>query len=322
MKALQVTAFDGPSAAHLADVPVPERPARCALVRVRAAGINYADVAQSRGLYLGGPEPPYIAGMEAAGEVLESEPGSGFAPGARVMAMGRGAFAETMVAPVKALLPLPDAWSFEQGAAFPVQWLTAHGCLRTCGRLVKGESVLVHAAAGGVGIAAVRLAKHFGARVFATASSPEKLEVARANGADELIDYSQEDFAEEVHRRTDGRGVDLILEMVGGETFEKNLRAIVPFGRIVVFGSASSQAASIDNVRLIFRPVEVIGYHLAVMSEKRPDLLMAQMAEVIPLVQSGVITPDRPTVYPLAQGAHALTELQSRRTTGKLVLVP
>src|SRR5690606_16606171 len=164
------------------------------LVKVAAAGINYADVMQARGLYAGGPKPPYIAGVEAAGVVVSAPEDSGLKPGDQVMGYGANAFAEYIAWPAGNLLPLPDGWTLEQGAAFPVQWLTAYSCLRTVGRLVEGESVLIHAAAGGVGVAATRLAKHLGARVFATASTAEKLEIAKANGADELINYADQDF--------------------------------------------------------------------------------------------------------------------------------
>src|SRR5262249_2057142 len=151
----------------------------------------------TRGLYVGGPRPPYLAGLEACGEVVASGDGESnhpFPVGTHVMGFGPGAFAEYVSWPVRGLLPLPKGWTDAPGAAFPIQWLPAHGCLRICGRLKAGETVLIHAAAGGVGTAAVRLAKHFGARVFATASTDEKLQVARQHGADELINYRTDDF--------------------------------------------------------------------------------------------------------------------------------
>jgi NADPH2:quinone reductase len=322
MRVIRVEALQGPEAAKLADSPTPEPRAGEALVRVRAAGLNYADIMQTHGLYVGGPKPPYVAGIEAAGEVVSVGQGVSLAVGARVMGFGGGAFAEFVSWPAATLMPVPASWSFEQAAAFPVQWLTAHGCLRACGRLQAGESVLVHAAAGGVGTAAVRLAKHYGARVIATASSPAKLEVARQHGADELIDYTKQDFVAEVKRLTNGRGVDLILEMVGGKTFDQNFEAVVPFGRIVVFGSASAQDASVTNISLIFRPVEVMGYHLAVLATKRSDLFQRDLAELLPLIASGVAVPEQPTAYPLERCAEALAALAGRGTTGKLVLTP
>jgi NADPH2:quinone reductase len=168
----------------------------------------------------------------------------------------------------------------------------------------------------------VRLAKHYGARVIATASSPAKLRIAREHGADELIDYTKQDFVAEVKRLTSGRGVDLILEMVGGRTFDKNFEAVVPFGRIVVFGSAGAEEAAVTNTSLIFRPVEVIGYHIAKMAAHRPDLFQRDLAEVLPLIEAGVVNPQEPTAYSFERAAQALDDLAARKTTGKLVLTP
>lgn len=324
MRVLEVASLQGPAGVRVADRPVPVPPPGHALVRVRAAGLNFADTMMARARYLGGPKPPYVAGLEACGEIVALGDSAGpqpFAIGARVMGYGAGAFAEYVSWPARALLPLPSGWSETQGAAFPVQWLTAHGCLRICGRLEAGETVLVHAAAGGVGRAAIRLAKHFGARVIATASTADKLEIARRHGADDLINYQQEDFVAAVKRLTGGRGVDLVLEMVGGDTFAKNIAAVVPYGRIVVFGVASAQPASVSNAQLVFNPVELIGYHLLVMAQRRSDLYARQMAEISELIASGVATPEEPRTYPLADGARAFDDLESRRSVGKLVLV-
>ncbi len=322
MQAVVAESLSGVSDLRIGKQPVPEPKPGQVLVRVKAAGINYADVMQARGLYAGGPKPPYIAGVEAAGEVVETTEGSSLKVGDQVMGYGVSAFAEYIAWPAGNLLPLPDGWTMEQGAAFPVQWLTAYGCLKTVGRLQEGDSVLIHAAAGGVGLAATKLAKHLGAKVFATASSQEKLELAKAHGADELINYSTQDFVAEVKARTEGQGVDLVLEMVGGETFERNFRAVKPYGRIVVFGSATAKQAVIDNTTLIFKPVEVIGYHLAVMAQKRPDLMMPCLGEVMQLVRKGIINPEPPTTFPLADAVRALSDLEARKTTGKLVLIP
>jgi NADPH2:quinone reductase len=200
--------------------------------------------------------------------------------------------------------------------------MTAFAALRTFGRLAEGESVLIHAAAGGVGQAAVRLAKHFGARVFATASTGEKLNIARRLGADELINYAEQDFVAEVKARTGGRGVDPILESVGGETFVKNFAASVPFGRIVVYG-VSAGRATVDNVSLLFHhPVHLIGLNMAILGMQRPDLFPQLIAEFMPLLTTGVVHPEEPTTFPLADGPRVLADLEQRKTVGKLVLVP
>lgn len=322
MRVLEIPSSGGPRVATVAERPVPRPGPGQVLLAVEAAGMNFADVMQSRGLYAGGPKPPYIAGLEACGRVVACGDGVDLPIGSRWIGAGGQAFAEYVSWPAKYLLPMPQGWSSGQGAAFFVVWLTAHGCLRTIGRLSPGESVLIHAAAGGVGTAAVRIAKEFGARVFATASSDAKLEVARQLGADVLIDYTKDDFVEVVKRETNGRGVDLILEMVGGETFTKNFSAIVPFGRIVVYGAASTKSATVRNVDLIFKPVEVLGYHVMVLMSKRPDLFAAEMEEVRSLIEGGVMVPDEPETVSLADAPRAMIELEERKTTGKIVVVP
>lgn len=322
MQALEVTALNGPESMAITERPVPAAGPGQALIRVAAAGVNFADVMQTHGTYVGGPEPPYVPGIEAAGTVVAVGEEVSLPVGTRVIGAGSRAFAEYVSWPAAGLLPAPESWSDGQAASFFVQWMTAHGCLRTFGRLTEGEVVLVHAAAGGVGTAATRLAKHFGAVVVAAASSDAKLEVARNNGADVLVNTSTSDFVAAVQDHTHGQGADLVLEMVGGETFNRNRKALRPFGRMVVFGAASAEQAQVDNVSLVFEPMELIGYHLGQLATQRPDLLLAGLAEVQQLIADGVIQPDEPTSYPLADGARALSDLASRQTTGKLVLVP
>ncbi|MFO0722968.1 MAG: NADPH:quinone oxidoreductase family protein [Myxococcota bacterium] len=322
MRAVEIPSSGGPRVARIIEVPVPQPKAGEVLVRIAAGGLNFADVMQTRGLYVGGPKPPYIAGFEGAGEVVQVGEGVDLAVGAKVIGTGPGAFAEYAAWRAKELIPLPPRMSFAQGAAFFVQWLTAHGCLRTFGRLVPGETVLIHAGAGGVGSAAIRLAKHFGAQVIATASSDDKLAKMRELGADVVINYQTQDFVEITKQHTQGRGAHLILEMVGGEIFDKNWKALMPFGRMVVYGAASTKAANARNIDLIFKPIEVIGYHLTVLMTKRPDLFQAEMVEVESLLAAGVILPEEPKQYRLADAVQALTDLEERRTTGKLVLVP
>jgi len=324
MRALEVTALEGPQAVRLRDdVPVPQPRAGEVLVRVSAAGLNFADVMQTRGTYVGGPQPPFCPGSEFAGEVLALGEGTvGPLVGTRVMGVGAGACAEYVAAPARMVGPVPDGWSDAQAAAFRVQWLTAHGCLRTVGRLAASETVLIHAVAGGVGLAALHLARHFGATVIGTASTAEKLALAEQRGLEHGINVREQDFVAEVKRLTGGRGADLVLEMVGGETFARNFEAVRPFGRIVVFGAASAEQATVSNVQMIFQPVELIGYHLLVLGRRRPDLLAQEMVEVQQLIQDGVIVPESAREWPLAEGARALAALEARETVGKQVLVP
>lgn len=322
MRAAEVASLSGVGALNIVEKPVPEPKPGQVRFRVKAAGVNFADILQARGQYGGGPKAPFIAGIEAAGEVVATGPDTELAVGDRVMGYGAKSFADYVCWPESNLLPIPEAWSFEQAASFPIVWLSAHGCLRVVGQLEAGDTVLVHAAAGGVGTAAVRLAKHFGARVIATASTDAKLELAKSHGADDLINYEREDFAGRVKELTDGEGADIILESVGGKVFEDNFRAVKPYGRIVVFGVASTRQAMIDNNTLVFKPVHVSGYHLAVMANRRPDLMGPALAEVMQLVEAGAVTPETPKTYSLSDTRKALEDLEARRTTGKLVVVP
>ncbi|MCK6520083.1 NADPH:quinone oxidoreductase family protein [Myxococcota bacterium] len=321
MRAVHVASLTGPDAVSIVERPVPEPGPGEVLVKVGAGGLNYADLMQTMGLYVGGPKAPYWAGFEIAGEVVAAGEGASWPVGARVMGFGQESFAEYSIAHSAALFPTPEGWSDGQAVSFPVQWLTAHGCLRTVGRLKAGETVLIHAVAGGVGLAALRLAKRFGAITIGTASSPEKLAMAAERGLDHGIDYTKVSLVDEVKRITGGKGVDLVLEMVGGETLHQSWDVTRRYGRIVVYGAASGEAAKIDNVRLIFNPVEFIGYHITQLIAGRPDLFAEEMAEVTELLKAGVMTPESPTSWPVDLIQDALRALGERKTTGKQVVV-
>ena len=215
--------------------------------------------------------------------------------------------------------PLPEGWSDAKGAALWTAWYTAAGALKQLGEVQPGEWVLIHAAAGGVGQAATKLAKHFGAKVIATASSPAKLERARAAGADVLVDYTKEDLVAAVEAATDGQGADLILEMVGGETYRKNFEAVRPQGRIVVYGLSSGERASIDNHELVFEyPVKLMGLNMG----KRPEYFAPLFGLMEELIADGVVDPDAPVEHGLEEVAGVLRGLEARTTVGKHVFVP
>ena len=322
MRAVRVMDCSGPSGLRVEEVPVPQPKKGQVLIKVEAAGLNFADVLQSRGTYSGGPVAPYTAGLEAAGRVVAAGEGVHVSVGSRVLGGGQGAFAEYVAWNAQGLTPVPQNWTSSQGASFFVDWFTAHGALRAVGRLKRDEWVLIHASAGGVGSAAVRLAKHFGAKVIATASSEEKLVRSKTNGADVVANSLTEDFVEVAHACTGGLGVDLILEMVGGETFYKNIRALRPFSRMVVYGAASGEVAQFDNMALISRPVELIGYHLSQLSQFRPDLFAAEVREIQDLIQAGVAVPEEPTTYALDDARKAFEAMEARKTIGKVVLIP
>jgi len=307
---------------RVVDVPVPVVGPDEVLVKVGAAGVNFADVMQTRGTYDGGPKPPYVAGFEAAGSVVAlGEDVTRVAVGDHVIGTGPGAFAEYMVMAADAVVPVPAGWSDEEALGLVLNWATALVSLRL-GQLRAGDFVLIHAAAGGVGQAAVRIARYYGASVIATASAA-KHDVVRRLGADHVIDYGNADLVAEVGRLTDGRGADIVLESVGGDTFRQSVEvARRVTGKVVVIGAAAGEA-SISNRELNFRhPVHVIGQHLTTTIRHAPELFAKVLAELDELIEAGVYPPGRPTVYDLADGPKALSELEARATVGKLALKP
>ena len=326
MRALQQTSLNGPQDLHLiADAPVPRPGPGEVLVKIGAAGVNYVDIQQARDIFAGGPRAPYLAGIEAAGEVVGLGKGvSDPELGARVIGVTitGGAFAEYMVLPARAAVRVPEGWAEEEALGLLVSTPTALAALRPLGRLSAGETVLIHAAAGGTGQAAVKMAKHYGATVIAAASK-DKHEVVRALGADHVIDARSADLASEVLRLTDGAGVDLVLEAVGGPTFEASLAATkLVTGRVVVYGTLGGHAA-ITNWELVYKhQVQLIGFNIGILIMIAPQVFGEVMGEMLGLIACGVLSPVTPTTYALADGARALADLEARATIGKLVLVP
>ena len=325
MRALQQTSLNGPQDLRLiTDVPVPAPGPGEVLIRVAAAGVNFADISQAHGTFLGGPQPPYLAGFEAAGEIVAmGEAVTGLEPGARVIGVGIGcgAFAEYMVLPAAAAMPVPAGWA-EQGLGLVVNWPTALAALRPLGRIAAGQTVLIHAAAGGTGQAAVKMAKHYGATVIATAS-PGKHETVLALGADHVLDSRAADLAAEVLRLTGGAGADLVLESAGGATFGASLAAAKRVtGRVIVYGVAGGEAA-VTNWELVYKhQVHLIGLNIGVLIQAAPQIFGELMGELFALIAAGVLVPGQPTTYDLADGPKALAELEARATVGKLALLP
>jgi len=326
MRALQQTSLNGPQDLRLiTDAPVPSPGPGEILLRVTAAGVNFVDISQARGTFAGGPQPPYLAGIEGAGEVTAVGAGvTDVAPGASVIGVGvrGGAFAEYMVIPAAAAVGVPTGWSDEQALGLVVNWPTALAALKPLGGVTAGQTVLIHAAAGGTGQAAVRMAKHFGATVIATAS-PGKHDVVRALGADHVIDSRGGDIAAETLRLTGGVGADLVLESVGGRTLGASLAATRRVtGRVVVYGMAGGEAA-ITNWELVYKhQIHVIGLNLGMLIQAAPQVFGAVMGELFGLLAADVLTPGQPTVHELAEGPKVLAELEARATVGKLGLLP
>ncbi|MFG3249705.1 NADPH:quinone oxidoreductase family protein [Streptomyces sp. NPDC048187] len=292
------------------------------LIRVGAAGVNFADVMQTHGTYGGGPQAPYVAGFEAAGEIVAVGPDVA-APlplGTHVVGAGPGAFAQYMTMPAAGVLPVPSGWSDAESLGLVLNWATALAALKPLGGIKPGEAVLVHAAAGGVGQAAVRLARHYGARVIATAS-PEKHRTVEELGADEVLDSRRPDQAEEIVRLTGG--VDLVLESVGRATFRTSLSVARPFtGRVVVFGAASGDATLTTHDLVFTHPVQVKGLHIGALAVAAPSLYRSLLVEIEALIADGVYPPGTPHVHPLAEGPAVLRQLEAGRTRGKLALDP
>jgi NADPH2:quinone reductase len=326
MRALQQTSLNGPEDLRLiTDAPVPRPGPGEVLIRVTASGVNFIDILHARGTYAGGPQPPYLAGIEGAGEVIAIGEGvTDLEPGAHVIGVGigGGAFAEYMVLSAAGAVRVPAGWSDEEALGLVVNWPTALAALKPLGGVTTGQTVLIHAAAGGTGQAAVKMAKHYGATVIATAS-PSKHEVVRALGADHLIDSRVADLAAEVLRLTDGAGADLVLESVGGATFGASLAATKRVtGRVVVYGLAGGEAA-ISNWELVYKhQLHVIGLNIGILIQAAPQIFGDVMGEMFGLIAAGVLTPGQPTGYELADGPKALMELEARATVGKLALLP
>jgi NADPH2:quinone reductase len=324
MRALQQTSLEGPQDMHLiTDAPVPSPGPGEVLVRVTAAGVNFADVSKARGTFRDGPRPPYLAGVEAAGAVVAVGGAvTGLQPGARVVGIGDGAFAEYVVLRADAAMPVPTGWTEHQALGLVVNGPTALAALKPLGGLTAGQTVLVHAAAGATGQAAVTMAKHYGATVIA-AASPQKHDAVRAAGADHVLDSRGGDIAAEVLRLTGDAGADVVLESAGGATFEASLAAARRVtGRVVVYGTAGGDA-SISNWDLVYRhQVHVIGFNVGVLIQAAPRIFGEVMGELSRLLAAGVLGPGRPVAYDLADGPKVLAELEARATVGKLALVP
>jgi NADPH2:quinone reductase len=326
MRAIQVTEFGGRDAIETVEIDEPEPGPGEVRIAVEAAGLNFADVMQRRGHYLGGPEPPYVPGLEVAGTVDAVGEGVDREVGDRVVSMlGSGGYAEKAVARADGLFDVPPSMSFAEAAGFPVQFLTAHCCLHEWGGMPTedaDERVLIQAAAGGVGSAAVQLADHAGAETFGTASTQEKLDLAERLGLDHPINYTEEDFAAVVDEATDGEGVDLVLDGVGGDVFESSLDALDFRGRLVTYGVASGDPAQADTRRLLFENKTVVGFHLGRAMRKDPPSVLSAVPDLTELLLTGEVEVVVGEQFDLEEAAAAHEYLEERRSVGKVVLEP
>ncbi len=322
MKAIRIHETGGPEVMHLEDLEIPAPEQGQVLIKVAAAGVNYADLAQRRGAYLTRTRTPMTLGFEVAGTIEAPGPDTSAPPvGTRVIAFVEGGYAEYAIAGASTIVPIPDTLDFTRAAAFAVQGLTAYQTLRESGRLQPGESVLVQAAAGGVGTLAVQLARLMGAgRVIGTASNEQKLDLVRRLGADAAINYTQDDWVEQVKKATGGRGVDIVLEVVGGDVAGQALQCLAPFGRLVVIGAASGERAQFSAIQLMYKNLSVVGYWLTAWMS-RPDRIAAATLELMQFLATGNLQIIVGQTFPLADAAEAHRAIAERRTTGKVVLL-
>lgn len=321
MRAIQIARLDGPQAAHVVEIDEPAGGDDVVVVDVHAAGVAYPDALQSRGLYQYKPEMPYIPGAEIAGVVRSAPEEAHVRPGDRVagLTMLCGAMAEVMTLPPERLFRLPDSVSFEAGAGVLFNDLTVHFALRTRGRLSNGDTVLVHGAAGGIGTSTLRLAPAFGAvRTIAVVSSEEKADVARAAGASDVV--LADGFKDAVKELTDGRGVDIVVDPVGGDRFTDSLRSLSPGGRLLVVGFTGGDIPTVKVNRLLLNNVDVVGVGWGAWTMRHPGYLQQQWAELLPLLASGRVSAPEPVVFPLEDAAAAIASLEDRTARGKVVV--
>ncbi|MBS44672.1 MAG: NADPH:quinone oxidoreductase [Nocardioides sp.] len=314
MRAISITRLDGPEAVELTDVPEPDAPDKV-VVAVRAAGVAFPELLQTRGLYQLAPPLPFVPGAEVAGDVVSAPEGSGFAPGDRVAALPMlGGLAEQVAVDPLLTFPLPDQVSYQAGASFMFNYGTSYFALVARGGLVEGESVLVHGAAGGIGTSAIQVAKAFGAgRVVGVVSSEAKGEVALAAGADEVV--LADGFVEGLKR-----SIDLVVDPVGGDRFTDSLRCLRDDGRLLVIGFTAGDIPTVKVNRLLLNNTSVVGVGWGAYAISRPGLIKQQWEAMLPHLASGALDPVLGPSFPLEQATAALEVLDTRGATGKVTL--
>ncbi|HKQ60625.1 MAG TPA: zinc-binding dehydrogenase [Candidatus Polarisedimenticolaceae bacterium] len=340
-RAAVVTRSGGPRVLALREGPRRACGADELRIEVAFCGVNFADLAARAGVYAPAPRPPFVPGFEVAGTVAEAGAGSGFSPGERVLAVTRfGGYTDELVVPAAQARRLPPGYSLEEGAGLPAAYLTAYHALTETARARPGESVLIHAAAGGVGTAAVQLCRALGLVAFGTASSPEKLEFARSHGLAHGIDYAREEFVAAIRERTGGRGVDVVLDANGARSFTRSLDCLAPGGRLVVYGLAAALPPSgtlydprgwprtalallrtprFHPFTLIRRNVSVCGVQLLLLWDERQRLAQ-ELDALLASAARGAIRPPIDRIWPLGQVADAHRYMAARRTRGKILL--
>jgi NADPH2:quinone reductase len=322
MRAVQVTRLDGPTALEVNDVPEPsaEGPfGSQVLVEVHAVGVSFPDLLLTKGEYQVKPDVPFALGVDLAGVVTSAPEGSRLSEGDRVAAvLPYGGAVDVAAVGDDNVFPLPDNLGFEQGAALPMNYLTAQFALHERGQVRAGETVLVHGAAGGVGTATIQVARGYGARTIAVVSTDDKEEVARRAGADEVVRV--DGFKDAVKDLTGGKGVDLVMDVVGGDLFTDSLRVLGSQGRLLVVGFAAGGIPEVKVNRLLLNNVDVRGVGWGAYAMVRPGFMQQQWAALEPMFASGIIDPPIGATYSLEDFGTALTDMEQRRTLGKSVV--
>ena len=319
MRSVQVTALDGPAAVTVTDVPEPSPGPEDVLVEVKALGISWPDLLQTKGEYQIKPEVPFQLGVDFAGVVRSAPDGSGFSSGDRVACvLPYGGGAELVAVHEDSVFPLPASLSFEQGAALPMNYLTAEFALSTRAGLQSGETVLVNGAAGGVGTATIQVAKGMGARVIGVVSTDEKASVARSAGADETV--LVDGFRDAVKELTGGQGVDVVVDVVGGDSMTDYLRSLGPLGRLLVIGFTGGSIPEVKVNRLLLNNIDVRGVGWGAYAMLRPGFMRAQWDRLVPMIEAGAVNPPLGPVRPVDEIGQALADMDARRTLGKSVV--
>jgi NADPH2:quinone reductase len=323
MKAIVARQWCDPRGLVLEEVDQPKPEEGQVLIKVHSAALNFPDILLIAGKYQVKPALPFTPGLEVAGTIAAAGPGAaGFSPGQRVLAqLGMGGFAEFAVAPVTAIQRIPDAMSDDEAASFPLVYQTSYFGLVVRGALQKNETVLVHSAAGGVGLAAVQIARALGAgKIIGTAGSDHKLELIRQNGADIAINYQTEDFVEIVKKETDGRGADLIYDPVGGELGQRSTKCIAFEGRLLIIGFTSGAFSNFVSNHILIKNYSVVGVHWGLYQRHNPAKIAQAWKALWELYGGGLIKPVVGERYPMHKVAEAMESLTSRRAVGKIVL--
>lgn len=322
MRAIVCENWGDPDTLKLGELPVPEMGPGQVRIRMRAAGVNFADTVLVRGHYQEKPELPFAPGLEGAGEILEvADDVTDFKPGDRVMAVvSTGGFAEEAVCNAATVFPMPEGMDDATAAAFPVAYGTSHLALAHRANLQPWETVLVLGAGGGVGLTAIECAKAMGATVIAAASSAEKLALAADRGADHLINYTDDDLRAEIKKLTDGHGVDVVYDPVGGDLAQAAMRSMAWCGRFLVIGFASGDVPQFPGNYLLVKNISIVGVYWGAYRTRDPEVFRNGFAELTRWWDEGKLKPHVSQIFPLADAPKALAMLEGRQSTGRLVI--